>query len=70
MDGSVVPANHAEAVTALHHSHVIFSDDGGKSWQIGGRVDAGTNESQVVDLAGGRLMLNMRNHPPEPRTTG
>jgi sialidase-1 len=63
----VVPANHAEAVTAIHHSHVIFSDDGGRSWQMGGSADAGTNESQVVELAGGRLMLNMRNHPPGPR---
>jgi sialidase-1 len=60
----IVPANHAVAVTAVHHSHVIFSDDGGKSWQIGGRSDPGTNESQVVERADGRLMLNMRNHPP------
>ena len=42
----------------------MFSDDGGTSWQIGGSADAGTNESQIVELADGRLMLNMRNHPP------
>ena len=42
----------------------MFSDDGGRSWQIGGSADPGTNESQVVELADGRLMLNMRNHPP------
>ena len=60
----VIPANHAVSGTASHHSHVVFSDDGGRSWQIGGRADAGTNESQVVELADGRLMLNMRNHPP------
>ena len=62
----VIPANHAIAAAAVHHSHIIFSDDGGKSWQIGGRADPGTNESQVVELADGRLMLNMRNHPPKP----
>ena len=62
----VIPANHAVAGTAAHHSHVIFSDDGGGSWQLGGSADAGTNESQVVELADGRLMLNMRNHPPKP----
>jgi len=60
----VIPANHAVPGTAIHHSHVIFSDDGGRSWQIGGSADPGTNESQVVELADGRLMLNMRNHPP------
>ena len=61
----VIPANHAVSGTASHHSHVVFSDNGGRSWQIGGSADAGTNESQVVELADGRLMLNMRNHPPK-----
>lgn len=62
----VIPANHAVAATGSHHSHVIVSDDGGGSWQLGGTVGSGTNESQVVELADGRLMLNMRNHPPKP----
>ena len=61
----VIPGNHAVAGTAVHHSHVVFSDDGGRHWQIGGSADAGTNESQVVELTDGRLMLNMRNHPPK-----
>ena len=60
----VIPGNHAVPGTAIHHSHVVFSDDGGRSWQIGGSADPGTNESQLVELADGRLMLNMRNHPP------
>ena len=62
----VIPANHATAVTAVHQSHVIYSDDDGATWRLGGGADAGTNESQVVELADGRLMLNMRNHPPKP----
>jgi sialidase-1 len=62
----VVPANHAEATTGIHRSHLFFSDDHGKSWTLGASADPGTNESQVVELAGGRLMLNMRNHPPLP----
>ncbi len=60
----VIPANHAEAGSGIHRSHLIFSDDGGRSWSLGASADAGTNESQVVELADGRLMLNMRNHPP------
>jgi sialidase-1 len=62
----VVPANHAEAKTGIHRSHLIFSNDGGKSWALGASSDPGTNESQVVELADGRLLLNMRNHPPKP----
>jgi sialidase-1 len=61
----VIPANHAEAGTGVHRSHLVYSDDGGRTWTIGGIADAGTNESQVVELSDGRLMLNMRNHPPK-----
>ena len=32
---------------------------------LGGIAADHTNESQVVELADGRLMLNMRNHPPQ-----
>jgi sialidase-1 len=62
----VIPANHAEAGTAIHRSHIVFSDDHGAHWQVGASAEAGTNESQVVELGDGRLMLNMRNHPPRP----
>jgi sialidase-1 len=61
----VIPGNHAVRGTGVHQSHVVFSDDGGRSWQMGGSADPGTNESQVVELTDGRLMLNMRNHPPK-----
>lgn len=62
----VIPANHAEAGTGIHRSHLLYSDDHGSTWTIGGIADPGTNESQVVELVDGRLMLNMRNHPPKP----
>jgi sialidase-1 len=62
----VIPANHAEAGSGVHRSHMFFSDDGGRHWSLGASSDPGTNESQVVELADGRLKLNMRNHPPKP----
>ena len=62
----VIPGNHAEAKSGIHRSHVFFSDDAGQSWTLGASSDAGTNESQVVELADGGLLLNMRNHPPKP----
>ncbi len=61
----VIPANHAEYPGGAHRSHLFFSDDGGGTWTLGGSAAAGTNESQVVELTDGRLMLNMRNHPPK-----
>jgi sialidase-1 len=62
----VIPANHAEAGTGVHRSHLFSSDDGGRTWRLGASADPGTNESQVVELADGRLMMNMRNHPAKP----
>jgi sialidase-1 len=61
----VIPANHADA-SGIHRSHLFYSDDGGRSWAIGAIATPGSNESQVVELADGRLMHNMRNHPPKP----
>jgi sialidase-1 len=43
-------------------SHVFYSDDHGKSWQLGGTVADHTDECQVAELHDGRLMINMRNY--------
>lgn len=43
------------------YSHVIFSDDHGATWQLGGVIGPGMNECQAVELADGALMMNMRN---------
>ncbi|MCA9120601.1 MAG: exo-alpha-sialidase [Planctomycetaceae bacterium] len=43
-------------------SHVIYSDDHGETWQIGGVTDFEMNECAVAELADGRLMLNMRSN--------
>src|SRR4029453_15732722 len=61
----VIPANHAEAGTGVHRSHVFFSDDHGRTRGLGPSLYPGTNESQIVELSRGRLLLNMRNHPPQ-----
>ncbi|MSR60577.1 MAG: exo-alpha-sialidase [Planctomycetaceae bacterium] len=42
-------------------SRVIYSDDHGQTWQAGSPVNnRGCNESQVVELTDGSLMINMR----------
>jgi sialidase-1 len=56
----VVPCDHKVAKTRAEMSHVILSDDGGKTWRIGGVVGPRCNESQVVQRADGSLLLNMR----------
>lgn len=43
-------------------SHVIYSDDHGQTWQIGGLLTAGTNECAVAELENGTLVINMRSY--------
>ncbi len=42
-------------------SHIIFSDDHGQTWQLGGLIGPNTNECQIVELIDSTLMINMRN---------
>lgn len=42
------------------HSTIVFSKDQGKTWHIGTGAKSNTTEAQVVQLADGSLMLNMR----------
>jgi sialidase-1 len=59
----VIPCDHIEAGTKKYFSHTIFSDDGGKTWQLGGTTPTDqVNECSVAELPGGNLMLNMRNY--------
>jgi hypothetical protein len=59
----VIPCDHIEAGTKRYHSHIIYSDDHGQSWKLGGSSPRDqVNECEVVELADGRLMLNMRNY--------
>jgi len=43
-------------------SHVFYSDDHGKTFQLGKPTDWGMNECEAVELADGRLLLSMRNY--------
>jgi len=65
----VIPCDHIEAKTRHYYSHVIFSDDHGLTWQIGGSTPQHrVNECEVAELDDGRLLLNMRNYDREART--
>lgn len=45
-----------------YNSHVIYSDDHGKTWQLGGAIRPAVNECQVAELTDGTLLMNMRNY--------
>ena len=59
----VIPCDHNEAETMKRCSHVIYSDDHGETWKLGGSTSSGKlNECEVVELADATLLLNMRNY--------
>ncbi len=60
--------DHIEAETKHYYSHVIFSDDHGQTWQLGGSTPQYfVNESEVAELEDGSLLLNMRNYARDER---
>lgn len=59
----IIPCDHIEAGTKHYYSHVIYSDNHGKTWQLGGRAPQHqVNECTVAELNNGALLLNMRNY--------
>ena len=61
----VVACDHIETETNKYFSHVIYSDNRGRKWKLGGTTPQDrVNESTVAELSDGKLMLNMRNFGP------
>jgi len=60
----IIPCDHREIYNGrpTKFSHVIYSDDHGKTWKLGGSVAPHTDECQLVELPDGRLLINMRNY--------
>jgi sialidase-1 len=52
---------------SVSRAHVIYSDDHGNTWQLGGSEDELTNESTVVERADGSLLQNMRSYHEKNR---
>ncbi len=59
----IVPCDHIETDPKRYYSHVIYSDDHGRTWQLGQSTPHHkVNECQAVELTDNRLLLNMRNY--------
>jgi len=63
----VIPAYHRLTAdkSGPSRAHMLYSDDHGKTWQLGNHTGDHLNECQVVEIPGNgtsRLLLNARNH--------
>ena len=70
----LIPCNHNVLVHGNdmdpYHSHVIYSDDRGKTWQIGGQISLPSNENCLVELGGGNVYMNCRTRKDKSRRVG
>lgn len=57
----IAPCDHM-TTEKTYNSHVIYSDDHGRTWKLGGTVTPHVNECKIVELSDDRLLLNMRNY--------
>jgi sialidase-1 len=60
----VVPARHREDTgkgKLRSFAHTFYSDDHGTTWKLGGTIGLNTSECQLVELAGGNVMVVSRN---------
>jgi len=58
----VIACDHNLRDDNSRHSHLIYSDDGGATWQIGAIAEDKTNESAIAELRNGDLLLDMRSY--------
>ncbi len=65
----VIPCDHRRKDDAKRttYSHVFFSDDHGRSWTLGGSLEAKTNECQLIERTDGTVLLNMRSYHGQNR---
>lgn len=67
----IIPCNHSEPfknnpINETFADHIFYSDDHGRTWQLGGTIpERKTDEPQVVELADGSIMMNMRLYKSE-----
>lgn len=61
-EGVLVFAAQYKDKNQMPYSTIVYSKDKGKTWHIGTGAKSNTTEAQVVELADGSLMLNMRDN--------
>lgn len=66
----VIPCDHSYSIDPAvdkrgygFGSHIIYSDDHGKSWQLGGTIHPNMNECQIVEIGDqGHMVIDMRSY--------
>jgi sialidase-1 len=58
----LIPCDYVMKGTKRPGSHVLYSDDHGASWTIGGVVPDRVNECQAAELSGGVVLMNFRSN--------
>jgi sialidase-1 len=63
----LIPCDHRVIGEERNRSHVVYSDDHGATWRLGGVLDERTDECVAVETTDGSVYLNMRSYHGENR---
>ncbi len=64
----LIPSDHREtSKPGIMFSHVIYSDDHGATWKVGGSPGEHTDECSAVECSDGSVCLNMRSYHKKNR---
>lgn len=69
-DGTLVFPAQFKDKEKIPYSTIVYSKNGGKTWNVGTGAKSETTEAQVVELLDGSLMLNMRDNRNGKSTDG
>ena len=58
----IIPCDYSADKGETLGAHIIYSDDHGTTWRLGGTVSPDSNESQAVELSDGSVLLNIRSY--------
>jgi len=64
MPGRIQPPNgdNAQEYWPYNYNTSMYSDDGGKTWQVGDPIQSGTGEGTLAEISDGRVYYNSRCH--------
>ncbi len=64
MPGRIMPpkGNNDQEWWPYHYDTSMYSDDGGRTWQVSGPVQSGTGEGTLAEMSNGDIYYNARSH--------
>ncbi|MBQ7347556.1 MAG: exo-alpha-sialidase [Clostridia bacterium] len=61
-ENEAIPGGHVSLYCTATHNTTVYSDDNGETWQMGEEASENRDETSIVELSDGSVMINSRQH--------